>query len=91
MVDPNCGIDMKYSLSDELWARIEPLIPPPKEKRVSGRPRMDDRQAMTAILYVLRTGCQWKAIPRSLGAGSTVHDRFQEWVEAGLFENMWKA
>jgi putative transposase len=46
---------------------------------------------MTAIFYILRTGCQWKALPRSLGAPSTVHDRFQEWREAGLFEKMWKA
>ena len=46
---------------------------------------------MTAIFYILRTGCQWKALPRSLGAPSTVHDRFQEWREAGLFEEMWKA
>ena len=45
---------------------------------------------MTAIFYVLRTGCQWKALPRSLGAPSTVHDRFQEWREAGVFEKMWK-
>jgi putative transposase len=40
---------------------------------------VDDRKAITAILYVLRTGCQWKALPRSLGAGSTVHHRFQQW------------
>jgi transposase len=44
-----------------------------------------------AIFYVLRTGCQWKTLPKSLGAPSTVHDRFQEWREAGVFERMWKA
>ena len=52
---------------------------------------MDDRKAMTAILYVLRTGCQWRALPRSLGAATTVHDRFQQWVEGGVFKKMWKA
>jgi putative transposase len=52
---------------------------------------MDDRKAMTAIFYVLRTGCQWNALPRTLGASSTVHDRFQEWQRAGLFEALWKA
>jgi putative transposase len=51
---------------------------------------MDDRRAMNAIFYVLRTGCQWKALPRSLGRKSTVHDRFQEWRKAGVFESMWK-
>ena len=91
MFDPIYGVEEKFCLSDELWERAKSLIPPPKKKRVDGRPRMDDRRALTAILYVLRTGCQWKAIPSSLGAGSTVHDRFQEWVQAGLFEKMWKA
>jgi hypothetical protein len=52
---------------------------------------MDDLKAMTAMLYVLRTGCQWKALPRSLGAGSTVHLRFQQWGEAKVFKKMWTA
>lgn len=51
---------------------------------------MDNRQALNAIFYVLRTGCHWKAIPRSLGASSTVHDRFSEWVQAGVFERLWE-
>jgi transposase len=46
---------------------------------------------MDAIFYVLPTGCQWKALPRRLGAASTVHDRFQQWREAGVFERMWRA
>jgi len=46
---------------------------------------------MTAELYVLHTGCQWKALPRSLGAASTVHLRFLQWVEAKVFKKMWKA
>jgi len=70
--------------------RVERLLPPPKPKKKSGRPRMDDRLAMNAIFYVLRTGCQWKALPKSLGAGSTVHDRFQEWRDAGVFQRLWK-
>lgn len=46
---------------------------------------------MDAIYYVLRTGRQWKALPRSLGATSTVHDRFQEWCQAGVFKPLWRA
>lgn len=42
-----------------------------------------------AVYYVLATGIQWKALPRCLGAASTVHDRFQEWAEAGVFEQLW--
>jgi len=70
------GVAPDYQLPDELWEHIKPLLPPPKPKKKAGRPRMDDRKAMTAIFYILRTGCQWKALPRSLGAPSTVHDRF---------------
>ena len=51
---------------------------------------MDDWKAMNAIFYVMRTGCHWKALARSLGVASTVHDRFQEWRDAEAFQNMWK-
>ena len=44
-----------------------------------------------AIFHVPRTGCQRKALPRSLGAASTVHDRFQEWRDGGVFQRMWPA
>jgi putative transposase len=50
---------------------------------------MDDRKAMSTIFYVLRTGCQWNALPRSLGASGTVHDRFHEWRKEGVFKCMW--
>ena len=80
-----------WRIPDELWAQIEPLLPPKRSYPKGGRPRMPDRQAMDAIFYVLRTGCQWKALPCSLGAASTVHDRFQEWRKAGVFERMWQA
>lgn len=84
------GVDPQYQIPDELWKRIEPVIPPHVKKTRRGRPRMDDRKAMNAIFYVARTGCQWKALPHSLGRKSTVHDRFQEWRKAGVFESMWK-
>lgn len=84
------GIDPRYQIPDELWSRMQALLPALKPKKKRGRPRMDDRKAMNAIYYVLRTGCQWKALPRSLGASSTVHDRFQEWSKAGFFERLWK-
>jgi putative transposase len=52
---------------------------------------MPDRQAFEAMVYVLRTGIQWNALPRDLGASSTVHDRFQEWQRAGFFHALWQA
>jgi putative transposase len=90
MSEKKFGVAEKFQLPDELWEKIKPLLPSPKPKKKEGRPRMNDRQAMTAIFYVLRTGCQWNSIPRSLGASSTVHDRFQEWREAGVFEDLWQ-
>jgi putative transposase len=87
------GVDASYSVPDVVWDRIIPLLQAirrkKKRKRKTGRPIMDDRKAMSAIFYVLRTGCQWNALPRSLGASSTVHDRFQEWRKAGVFKRMW--
>jgi transposase len=57
-----------------------------------GRPRVPDRKCADAIFYVLRTGCQWKALDQTdLCPGSTAHDRFQAWVEADVFLNLWKA
>jgi len=80
-----------YEISDEFWNKIKPLLPSPKPKKKAGRPREDDRKIMNGIFYLLRTGCQWKALPECYGAPSTVHDRFQEWREDGLFERMWQA
>jgi putative transposase len=91
MCDDTFGVGPDYQIPDVLWMQMMRVFPPPKARKKAGRPRMDDRQAMTAILYVLRTGCQWKALPRSLGAASTVHDRFQEWREAQVFERLWQA
>lgn len=81
----------RFSIPDELWERIQPLLPVERPKPKGGRPRIEDRRAMTAIFYVLRTGIQWKALPREMGAASTVHDRFQDWREQGVFQRMWEA
>ena len=85
MISEVTGVDFSYCISDVIWDRIIALLPSPppqsstrkgkKKKKKTGRPRMDDRKAMSAIFYILRTGCQWKALPKSLGASSTVHDR----------------
>ena len=82
-------VNEAYRISDALWERIEPLLPPELPKPKGGRPRMDNRRAMEAILYVLHTGCKWKTIPHNLGAGSTIHNRFQEWRKTGVFQRMW--
>ena len=87
----NPEVNNEFQFPDELWEWTLPLLLSEKSKIKPGRPRMDDRQAMNAIFYVLRTGIHWKALPRTLGASSTVHDRFQEWQKAGVFEKLWQA
>ena len=52
---------------------------------------MPNRTVLDGILYVLRTGCQWKMVPRQYGSGSTCHLRLQTWARAGLFERIWRA
>ena len=73
---------------------LQPLITVPvnTHRFGGGRPRVPDRRWADAIFYVLRTGCQWGALKHTdLCAKSTAHDRFQEWVEAGVFLKLWYA
>src|SRR5215472_16830314 len=80
-----------WEVSDELWKQVRALIPLAPSHAKGGRPRLEDRRAFEAIVYVLRTGIQWNALPREWGASSTVHDRFQEWEHAGFFKALWQA
>jgi len=80
-----------WRLPDELWERIQPLLPPRKPHPLGcHRPRVDDRQAMDAIFFVLRTGCQWNALKETgICSSSSAHRRFQEWTEADVFFALW--
>ena len=79
-----------WQMPDMFWREIEPLLPKYKTSQRGGRPRADLRKVMNGIFYVLRTGCQWKALPREYGSGSTVHRYFQEWTEQGVFGKAWR-
>jgi len=76
-----------FSIPDALWEKVSSLLPPPSKG--PGRPPMDNRKAFTGILFLFVTGCQWRLLPRYLGAKSTVHDRFQLWVNLGIFHLLW--
>jgi transposase len=90
-----------WEVSDAFWERVEPLLPgkPPRpssreyqRKPGAGRKPKDSRLVFAGIVYVLRTGCQWKALPREqFGSGSAIHKRFLEWQAAGVFEALWRA
>ena len=85
-------IKNQYRISDELWEKVEPLIPkhPNTHRFGGGRPRVPDRKAMDGIFFVLRTGCQWNALNETgICSSSTAHCRFQEWVQAGIFRKLW--
>ena len=82
-----------FRISDQLWAVLQPVLPihVNTHRFGGGRPRVSDRKCADGIFYVLRTGCQWKALDQTeLCAGSTAHDRYQEWVEAGVFLKLWQ-
>ena len=87
----SAGVEEKFQIPDELWERMGKIIPEPQPSPRGGRPREDNENMMTAISHILRTGCEWTALPRSLGASSTVHDRFQEWERTGVFIELWQA
>jgi transposase len=75
---------------DDLWEAIAPLLPkdPPKPK--GGRPRVPDRAALAGIIFVLRTCCPWRLLPKELGCGSgtTCWRRLHDWQEAGVWEQL---
>ena len=79
---------MQAAVSDAQWALIAPHLPPMQRR---GRPRADDRQLFEGILWVLREGARWKALPREYGSKSTCHRRLQEWQKQGVWERVWQA
>lgn len=89
--------NQSWTISDELWEAVKDEIPERqrkagkeyKRKPGGGRKPLPKRQVLEGIFYVLRTGCQWKAVPKEYGAGSSIHAYFQEWSNAGFFEKIW--
>ena len=76
-------------IPDELWDEIRNILPKEKPPKTVGRPIMPFRKVMDGIVYVLRTGCQWKMLSSEYGSGSTCHRRFQKWVELDVFKRIW--
>src|SRR5260221_1268064 len=82
----------KPLLPDALWERIKPLLPKPKKRRFRypGRKPVDDRKALTGILFVLKTGIPWEDLPQELGCGSgmTCWRRLRDWHKAGVWQKL---
>lgn len=78
-----------WRVSDELWAKIEPILAEHDPAKVTGRKRIDQRQALNGIIYRMRSGVQWNQLPKEFGDDSSVHRTFQRWVEGEVFERIW--
>lgn len=79
-----------WRMPEALWRRFRKLIPKPRPHPRGGRPPLDPRRVADGIYFVLRTGCPWKAVPASLGSGSSLHRYFQLWEKRGVFRRLWK-
>src|SRR5512134_3362973 len=73
-------------LTDEEWQLVEPLIPPCKPG--GDRRTVNLREVVNGLMYVLSTGCQWRAIPKDLPPKSTVYDYFDLWTYDGTLERI---
>lgn len=88
-------------VSDKFWSKVEPLIPALEvrnteksytRKAGGGRKPLLPRKIFAGIVFVLRTGCQWKALNKEIfGSASSIHKYFRIWLKAGFFEALWAA
>jgi transposase len=74
-------------LTNEEWARLQPLLPPQKPR--TGRPAMDHRRMLNGMLWIARTGAPWRDLPERYGAVGTVSSRFYRWRKAGIWDRIW--
>lgn len=75
-----------WEVAYDMWTKIEPLLPPTKPVGSVGRPPLANRQVYEGVVYVLRTGCQWKSLKTEwFGAASSLHARFQAWCRQGVW------
>ncbi|HEV2484554.1 MAG TPA: transposase, partial [Terracidiphilus sp.] len=77
-------------LTDKQWSRLEPLLNEPRGERPAGvRPRKhEQRRVVDALLYVVKTGCQWRQMPSNLPPWKTVHEYFRMWRDSGVWERV---
>ena len=76
----------RHELTDDQWERLAPLLPPQHPR--TGRPARDHRTVLNGILWILRTGAPWRALPDRYGSWQTVYSRFRRWRETGVWEQV---
>lgn len=76
-------------LTEQQWEIVKPYLPQHDViQQGKGRPRVDSRQILEGILWILRTGAPWKDMPSRYPSYQTCHRRYQEWIEDGILENI---
>jgi len=78
-----------WRVSDELWGVVHPIILKKDPLKFTGRPRVDPRAVLDAIIYRMRTGVQWNQLPERFPDDSSVHRTFQRWVRLGVLDRIW--
>lgn len=78
----------KYELSDYQWEQIKDFIPPKTSK--CGRPRRDPRELINAVVWVLRTGAPWRALPKEYGNHHTAYNNFVKWTKEGVMAKIFE-
>ena len=73
-----------FWLTERQWAVIKPLLP----QVHTGPVRVDDRRIISGILFILREGCRWRALPKDYGPRTTVYNRYNRWSKRGLWQKL---
>src|SRR3989304_414448 len=85
------GLPTIWRVPDELWNKIRPIIGKLDPPKWTGRKRIEARAALDAIIFRMRTGCQWNQLPKEFPDDSSVHRTFQRWITLGLLDKIWAA
>jgi putative transposase len=80
---------MLWEVSDPLWERMLPLLLAKDPVKPNGRPRTDQRRILDGIIFKIRTGCQWNAIPKVYGSDTTIYRTFKRWQRSGIWPGLW--
>src|SRR6516162_10305005 len=82
---------MRYMLTDELWAALDPHVRQAKRHKGGQSPRLPDRAFFEALLYLARTGIPWRDLPAEFGRWDAVYNRFRRWVASGGLRRLFEA
>ena len=80
-----------WHIPNELRIKLKPILDQHDPPKHTGRKRIDARDALNAIIFRLRSGCQWNQLPSEFPDDSSVHRTFQRWVENGILDQIWAA